>query len=298
MANNTDSSLVTDILLLPNHFNAQKTKIVKDNIPHHAAGKTTVQGMYNIFRKNQCSANYGIARGRIALYVHEKDRAWTSSNKRDSQAITYEIGNSKCAPYWEVADEDVKNLILLMVDVCKRNNMPGPVWTGDTKGTLLGHYMFKATACPGPYLKALMPWIATEVTGRLNGVITGEIKIPKVTFNKSNAIEVKNSVVVKQPEPQKLSHVYGGVDLSPVFDYKYYADRYPDLKDTFGYNEEQLWFHFCTSGMNQARKASSMFDPVLYRANNKDVEARYGDNWKGYYAHYCQFGIKEGRPGC
>lgn len=41
------------------------------------------------------------------------------------------------------------------------------------------------------------------------------------------------------------------------FDYKAYADRYPDLKDAFGYDKNALYDHYITFGMNEMRIASS-----------------------------------------
>ena len=40
-----------------------------------------------------------------------------------------------------------------------------------------------------------------------------------------------------------------------VFDYVYYADRYPDLKAAFGYNETALWNHYQTCGKREGRLA-------------------------------------------
>ena len=296
MMANSNSSLVTDILLLTKHYTKQNSKNVKKFTPHHAAGVTTVKGMYNVFCNKTASANYGLSKGRIALYVNEKDRAWTScSGANDGQAITVEVANCKGAPYWEVADEDVKNLILLGVDVCKRNGLKGFTWTGNSSGTLTVHRMFSSTVCPGPYLYTLMPWIAQEITARVNGLKSGEIVIPKVSFaSGTKTTTTKSNPATSTPT---VNYTYNGVDLSPVFDYRYYADKYADLKKAFGYNETNLFMHFCSNGMKEGRQATSTFNPVNYRNNNPDVSLKYGNNWVGYYAHYCIFGIKEGRNG-
>lgn len=43
------------------------------------------------------------------------------------------------------------------------------------------------------------------------------------------------------------------------FDYKAYADRYPDLKETFGYDREALYEHYVTCGIEEERVAVSIF---------------------------------------
>lgn len=139
--------------------------------PHHAAGNASVETMGNIFanRARQASANYGIGTdGRIAEYVPEDRRAWTSgSQSNDYVAITVEVANDGGAPDWHVSDKALAALIDLCVDVCKRHGIEKLDFTGDTKGNLTMHKWFQATACPGPYLESKFPYIADEVNKRL-----------------------------------------------------------------------------------------------------------------------------------
>lgn len=83
--------------------------------------------------------------------------------------------------------------------------------------------------------------------------------------------------------------------LRDVFDAKYYADTYADLKAAFGYNEEALFAHYITCGLNEGRSASPEFDVVQYRRNYEDLNQAFGDNWDAYVDHYFNFGIAEGR---
>lgn len=310
MANNSDSSLISEVILLPkSNYSEKKSKTVKKITPHHAAGvNASLRGMANVWKGKTVSANYGIdSQGKIALYVHEKDRAYTSCNgTNDGQAVTVEIANCKGAPNWEVSDAAVKSFILLSVDICKRNEMPGLTWTGKSNGTLTVHQMFKATACPGPYMMALMPWIAQEVTGRVNGTITGDIVIPKVPGmdpgKKAPTTPVKapeKPAIIdtnSKPQPEK-KWMYGGVDMSPVFNPDYYYHRYEDLRQRIGNDPDALFNHFCKHGLNEARQAISTFNPIVYRSKYADLANLFGDKWIKYYQHYLLHGIAEGRIG-
>lgn len=156
--------------ILTNNFNERKKPILKFT-PHHVAvvdaDAETIAGNFN---KNGNSANYVIGNdGTIISCVPEEYRAWTSGNEdNDTQAITVEICNSTGEPDWKVSDAALESLMNLGVDICRRHNLPGFTWTGDNNGTLTIHKMFQATACPGPYLESKMPYIADEITKRLN----------------------------------------------------------------------------------------------------------------------------------
>lgn len=78
-----------------------------------------------------------------------------------------------------------------------------------------------------------------------------------------------------------------------VFDYKYYADKYADLKAAFGYNEAQLKAHWLNSGINEGRTASSIFDVRYYLANNSDLQKVFGENYRAAYEHFISNGYKE-----
>lgn len=122
------------------------------------------------------SANYAIGvDGQIALIVPEDKRAITSSSSaNDNRAITIEVANSAGAPDWPISSDSWAALILLLVDVCRRNKIPELRWRGDK--SLIGqvdrqnmtvHRWFAATACPGDYLFGRMGDIAAAVNARL-----------------------------------------------------------------------------------------------------------------------------------
>lgn len=174
----SDSKLATYTLISSNCNHPRNHKIDTITI-HHMAGNLTVETCGQIFQnpKRQASSNYGIGTdGRIGLYVHENDRAWTSgSPANDHRAITIEVANDSFAPDWHVSDTAMNSLIALLVDICKRNNIKKLVWS-DKKEDRVGHKNgcnmtvhrdFQATLCPGPYLYSKMGWIAEEVNKKL-----------------------------------------------------------------------------------------------------------------------------------
>lgn len=83
--------------------------------------------------------------------------------------------------------------------------------------------------------------------------------------------------------------------LKDVFDEKYYADTYPDLKAAFGYNREALWTHYISNGIYEGRRMNGFLNITLYRYQNADLNAAFGNNWDLYLWHYLNYGIKEGR---
>jgi len=166
----SNSSLVQYTRISPNSTNPRRKKIKKITI-HHMAGALSVETCGNIFARpeRRASSNYAVGvDGRIAMYVEEKNRAWTSSNSaNDDEAVTIEVANSAVGGNWPVSDKVLARTIDLCVDICKRNAIEKLVYTGDKNGNLTRHDMFANTACPGPYLGSKFPYIAAEVNKRL-----------------------------------------------------------------------------------------------------------------------------------
>lgn len=78
-----------------------------------------------------------------------------------------------------------------------------------------------------------------------------------------------------------------------VFDAKYYADKYSDLKAAFGYDEAKLWNHFITFGIKEGRRASKIFDVKYYATHNMDLWSAFGPNMIAAFNHFVNSGIKE-----
>lgn len=173
------SSLATYTRISPNHSSRNGQKVVKFT-PHHMAGNLTVEGCGQVFASSarQASSNYGIGSdGRIACYVDEDYRAWTSASAwNDCQAVTVEVANSSTGGDWPVSDKAFESLIALAVDVCRRHGMTRLRWTGDRNGSITSHDMFASTLCMGPYLRRKMP----EFAERVNAVLSGGAAEPSV----------------------------------------------------------------------------------------------------------------------
>ena len=181
----TNSKLVSYTKLSPN-YSTRPGAITKITI-HHMAGNCSIETCGNIFaaKSRQASSNYGIGSdGRIGMYVEEKNRAWTSSNRtNDNMAVTIEVANDGGAPNWHVSDKALSALIELCVDICKRNGIKELNYTGDATGNLTKHEYFANTTCPGPYLGGKFSYIAEEVNKRLKPTTT--------TTNNSTATDNK-----------------------------------------------------------------------------------------------------------
>lgn len=165
----SNSNLVCYTKLSPNY--SKRTAKIDTITIHHMAGNLSVESCGNVFATTdrQASSNYGVGSdGRVGLYVEEKNRAWTSSNRdNDNRAITLEVANDGGAPDWHVSDKALQATIDLCVDICKRNGIARLNYTGDKSGNLTMHKWFASTACPGPYLGGKFPYIAEEVNKRL-----------------------------------------------------------------------------------------------------------------------------------
>ena len=159
-----NSPLIDYVYLSPNADFPRADGIKKITI-HHMAEELTLERLGTVFgnRDRQASSNYAVdTDGRVALYVEERDRAWTSSSREnDHQAVTIEVANDEIGGDWHVSDAAYEALIELCVDICRRNGIQKLVYTGDAEGNLTIHQFFNEnTECPGPYLKGKMPEIA------------------------------------------------------------------------------------------------------------------------------------------
>lgn len=166
----SNSPLADHINISPNSTNPRNDTIKKITI-HHMAGDLSVEQCGNIFaaKSRQASSNYGVdSKGRVGLYVEEKNRSWCSSSRNnDHQAITIEVANDEYGGNWHVSDTALSKLIELCIDICKRNDIPRLIYTGDASGNLTMHNMFADTNCPGPYLGGKFPYIVEEVNKAL-----------------------------------------------------------------------------------------------------------------------------------
>lgn len=194
------SKLVSFVKLSPNCTKPRGKKIDTITI-HHVAGNATVEALGKLFAdpSRQASANYGIGSdGRIACFVEEENRAWTSSSSaNDGRAITIEVANCGGAPDWPVSDKAYAALLDLCEDICRRYGFTLN-FTGDKTGNLTMHKWFKATACPGPYLESKFPAIAEEVNRRLDKKPLYRVQV--------GAFHVKDNAIALRDKLQKAGY--------------------------------------------------------------------------------------------
>ena len=163
-------SPLVDYVKLTHNCNKPRKYPISVITIHHMAGNLDVETCGRLFSgTRQASSNYAIGTdGRIACYVEEENRAWTSSSaENDHKAITIEVANDQIGGNWHVGDLALQRLIELCVDICQRNNIKELVFTGDIKGNVTLHKWFAATACPGPYLESKIPYVVEEVNKAL-----------------------------------------------------------------------------------------------------------------------------------
>lgn len=167
----TKSKLAT-VHYWTNNYSTRNGKKVSKIIIHHMAGNLDAKGCYNVWKNRQGSAHYAISsKGQIGQLIDEKYRAWSVANAAaDSIAVTIELANDGGAKTnWHVSDKAIAKCIDLCVDICKRHGIKKLTFTGDTKGNLVMHRYYMATACPGPYLASKFKYIAEQVNKKLSG---------------------------------------------------------------------------------------------------------------------------------
>lgn len=144
-------------------------KITKVTV-HHMAGILTALICGRVFQAKgrQCSAHYGIGSdGIIGQYVDESDIAYSDGNwSSNCRSVSIEVANSKRGGQWNVSSKSVDLLIKLVADIIRRNKL-GKAIVGET---LTWHSMYAATTCPGPYLRSMMKYVASEVNKLLDGL--------------------------------------------------------------------------------------------------------------------------------
>ena len=174
----SNSSLVSLKQISPNKTSPRANKIDTISI-HCMAGQLSIESCGSLFKNPsyKASSNYGIGPdGRIALYVDEKDRSWcTSSTANDNRAVTIEVASDSKSPY-KVTKAAYDSLLILVADICKRNNIKKLLWKGDKsligqvdKQNMTVHRWFAPKACPGDYLYGKHAEIAKLVNQILEG---------------------------------------------------------------------------------------------------------------------------------
>lgn len=224
----SNSKLVSYTKLSPNHSGLRTHKI--DTItPHCVVGHLSLQALGNVFQPvaKKSSANYGIDdKGKVGMYVEEKNRSWASSSEsNDQRAVTVEIACDLKPPY-KITDEALNGFIDLCVDVCKRNDIPYLLWRADPK--LIGqvdkqnmtvHRWFAKKDCPGDYIFGQLNHVATEVNKRLHPEpkVKPEQKTDMVDKDFPYEIKVNISTLYYRKGPGTNHPVVGTIRKGQVF---------------------------------------------------------------------------------
>ena len=162
-----NSSLASYVAPSPNH-SGQRTHRITKITPHYMAGDLSVEICGALFESDEyeASSNYGIGSdGRIALYVDERSRPWSSGSPwNDDRAVTIECAN---LPDGSLTEACWNALVDLCEDICRRNGIEDCSYTGDEDGVLTMHCWFYDTECPGPWLSGQFGRLSREVNDRL-----------------------------------------------------------------------------------------------------------------------------------
>lgn len=169
--------------LLGNYAKNRAGKSISEITIHHAAGNISVDAIGAMWQTpgRQVSSHYGINGVMVAQYIDEKDTSYCNGNLLANQrAVTIEVANSlsgKSADSagWPITEDSLSTLIELVADIAKRNNM-GLLVAGKS---LTWHSMYRATACPGPFLLSKIPYIADEAN-KINSEINKDKAYYKV----------------------------------------------------------------------------------------------------------------------
>ena len=166
------SELSTYASTISPNKNTRNQPITKITIHHMAANVDADEQARRFANKSrQASSNYCISGKKIICCVPEEYRAWTSGSRwNDFQAITIEVANSTGKPTWEISKDSYDSLIRLCADICKRYNII-PHFDGTKNASFTFHYMFQATECPGPYIKANINRIINDIKAMMQGEI-------------------------------------------------------------------------------------------------------------------------------
>ena len=162
-----NSNLASYTALSPNH-SGQRTHRVTKITPHYMAGDLSIEIRGSLFESDEreASSNYGIGSdGRIALYVDERNRPWSSGSPwNDDRAVTIECAN---LPDGSLTEACWNALVGLCADICRRNGIEDCSYTGDKDGVLTMHRWFQDTECPGPWLSEQFGRLSCEVNEKL-----------------------------------------------------------------------------------------------------------------------------------
>lgn len=213
----SNSKLVSYTKYSPNN-SGQRTMNIDMLAIHTMAGNLSVETCGSLFadKNRSASSNYGIGSdGRIALYVDEKNRAWTTSSSAiDNRAVTIEVASKSNKEPFDITDAAWDALIDLSTDICRRNNIKELKWLADKDKlcqvdvqNMAAHRWVKPKSCPGTFLYNNMGTIAKKVNENL--------KADKITERESTlaALSEKNEEKIWKFLTGKFGNEYAAAGI-------------------------------------------------------------------------------------
>ena len=270
----TNSPLVVYTRISPNRTSPRNQPITKITV-HHMAGVCSIEDFGNIVAptSRQMSANYAIGNdGRIGLFCPEADRSWCSSSPlNDHRAITIEVSNSSVGGDWPIGTKAYNSLIKLCVDICKRNGIKKLYFDGTPNGSLTFHYMFAATACPGPWMKAHANDLCNKVNAQLGGSSVqpqpSQPTTPTTNFKVGDLVKINAS-----------ARYYGGGAIPQwVVNEKWYISSISGDRAVLGLNEAKnrnIQSPICTKDITLVKTQTTTFKE--YTKSFKGTDKIYG----------------------
>lgn len=305
----TNSPLVSYTCLSPN-CNSPRNHAIDTITIHEVWGECDMRSLGAIFAPSsrQASSNYGCCTDGIALFVNERDRAWTSgSASNDNRAVTIEVSNSRTYPN-PVSDKVYAQLIDLCEDICKRNGKTKMVWCGSLAATnartfksnemrMTLHKWFQATDCPGVWLEQHMQDIANKVNAILNKdgwfkesgkwyyYENGKKKVGWLTYKGNKYYLDKNGVTLTGwiQDSNKWYYADGSGAIlkgwQTIKGKKYLFKGSDHAMVTGWYKGTNKWYYFTTKGVYHA-SITKRFAPVAVKVTADVLNVRESYNTK------------------
>lgn len=272
-------SPLTNYVNISPHKTTLSGKVNRKITVHHMAGNLSVETCGNVFQNYEASANYGIGSdGRVGCYVYENDRAWASADYgNDSQSVNIEVANDEYGGNWHVSDTAFNKLVDLCVDICKRNSIPKLIWTGDANGTLTCHYMFMATACPGPYLKGRMVELATLVNNRLETIKKPNSPLNPIITSFDGKVTPKSKIRMSWEAPEITK-------LQPIDDYAVIMYRRKHIGDVdVLYRNEHIEQTYIDFDLNTLPDLHANTENILFAVASRNKAGGSANAWSRDY---------------
>ena len=139
---------------------------------HHVAGTNGLAYVANANNRNSHPTYHIANSGAVTGIVHPERRPYSTGGTPDPNAVTFEIDNSSVGGEWPVSSEAVESLIDVIVFHASQSPRAGKGFALNQKDVtqaeffIAWHSQYKATACPGPFLKSQLDYIVSECNKR------------------------------------------------------------------------------------------------------------------------------------